>query len=156
MINQNQIRKLVIVPALDAIGMGGEDAVELVFNTGLVESHYKYISQVGGPALSFWQVEPSTAYDHYENYLGYRAELSQRIENATGCNESDIEWNLTTNLAFDCIMARIKYRRSPLPLPKFDDIEGQAFIWKKVYNTPEGKGTEQKFIQMVNDFNFMG
>ena len=149
MIDTDQIKKHVIIPALDLIEMGGPDAVELVFNTGLVESRYKYIAQVGGPALSFWQVEPTTMYDIFMNYLQYRQDLYSKIMQFTVV---DTEFQLATNMAFAAAMCRLKYRRSPMPLPDADDIEGQAFIWKQVYNSPQGKGTEEKFIQIVNSF----
>ena len=53
--------------------MWSEEAVELVFLTGLVESGYDYIYQIGsGIARSFWQVESFTAKDCVDNYLVFR------------------------------------------------------------------------------------
>ena len=53
-----------------------KDAVELVLATGIVESRYEYIRQMGdGPARSFWQVEPASAVDNCQHYLKYRSEL---------------------------------------------------------------------------------
>lgn len=151
MINLAQIKSHVIIPALNLIDMGGPDAVALVFNTGLVESRYQYIAQVGGgPALSFWQIEPDTMVDIYANYLNYRQPLKQKVDSIRGL---DAEFQLSNNLAFAAILCRLKYRRSPIPLPKFNDTQGQAHIWKQAYNTPKGKGTEKKFIEIVKELN---
>ena len=36
---------------------------------------FRYDRQVGGgPALSYYQIEPDTLFDLYKNYLGYRPE----------------------------------------------------------------------------------
>ena len=61
--NHKQIKEL-IRHTLKKLGMWSEQAEELVFLTGLVESGYRYISQIGsGIARSFWQVESATAKD---------------------------------------------------------------------------------------------
>ena len=66
MISLNQIRAL-IKHTCSAMGekFASDDAVELVLVTGIVESGYKYLRQLGdGPARSFWQVEPATCVDN--------------------------------------------------------------------------------------------
>ena len=56
-----------------------EDAVNLVLATGIVESRYEYVRQMGdGPARSFWQVEPATAVDNLMHYLKHRNWLIKR------------------------------------------------------------------------------
>ena len=61
--NHKQIKKLIDT-TLRRMHMWSEEAVELVFLTGLVESGYDYIYQIGsGIARSFWQVESFTAKD---------------------------------------------------------------------------------------------
>jgi hypothetical protein len=147
-IDPHQIKNLVIIPALHDIGLICPAAVELVFLTGFVESRYKYIAQIGGPALSFWQIEPFTANDHFENYLQFRKDLEAKVRMMMAPNQ-DIEWNLVNSMAFAAAMCRIKYRRSPMPLPAVGDVAGQAHIWKQAYNTPQGAGTEEKFIQLA-------
>jgi hypothetical protein len=154
MIDPHQVKTHVIQPALEQIGMFSPAAAELVFFTGLVESRYQYIVQIGGPARSFWQIEPVTLFDHYENYLNYRPELKTCVDSlingeSVGVN---LEFMLTVNMAYAAAMCRIKYRRSPMALPAVGDVEGQAHIWKQVYNTPQGAGSEEHFIQIVNSY----
>ena len=55
------------------------EAVELVLATGLVESRYKYIKQIGSEiALSYWQIEVDTAIDCVQNYLAFRLSLAKK------------------------------------------------------------------------------
>ena len=132
-----------------------DKAVNLIYNTGLVESRYKYLMQLGKPiARGFFQMEGDTAIDICKNYLCYRPKLMSEIENICFLNhfvlanaqKEDLEFLLTTNLAFSIIMCRIHYRRVPKPLPK--TLEEQAKYWKKYYNTKSGKGTVEKFLSI--------
>ena len=75
--NQRQIREL-IDHILKKIDLYSEQSSELVFLTGLVESRYEYIRQMGkGPACSPFQVESATAYDVCKNYLVYKKALTK-------------------------------------------------------------------------------
>lgn len=154
MLNQKQI-KGIIKDTLESIDLYSKEALDLVYNTGLVESNYKYLKQIKGPARGLWQCEPWVAVDICKNYLQYRKPLMKK--SASACklqlnyfldpNESDWENILTHNIAAQIIMCRLHYRRVPKPLPK--NLVEQATQWKNYYNTSKGKGTIQKFIQMV-------
>ena len=77
--SHNQIRDL-IKDTLQKIGMWSQEAEELVFLTGMVESGYDYIYQIGsGIARSFWQVESATAKDCIDNYLVYRKKKLEKV-----------------------------------------------------------------------------
>ncbi len=143
--NLRQIRDNIIDPTLKAIGLHSPEAVDLVLFTGLQESGYRYIKQLGtGPALSFWQVEPFTAEDIYNTYLKFRHDLEDKVD---ALRFSDtLERNLIGSLPFAVAMCRIKYRRDKLPLPPVGDGQGMAHIWKQAYNTPMGAGREIEFI----------
>ncbi len=154
MLNQKQI-KGIIKDTLESIDLYSKEALDLVYNTGLVESNYKYLKQIKGPARGLWQCEPWVAVDICKNYLQYRKPLMKKV--ASVCklqlnyflepNESDWENILTHNIAAQISMCRLHYRRVPKPLPK--NLAEQAAQWKNYYNTAKGKGTIQKFIQMV-------
>jgi hypothetical protein len=137
----------VISPALKAVELYSPEAARLILLTGYVESRYEYVAQVNGPARSFWQVEPTTALDHYENYIRHREPLRSQID-CFLTEDSTIRNELTMNMAFAVIMARLVYRRRPTPIPAIDDLKGQAHIWKKDYNTHLGAGSEEKFMEM--------
>ena len=123
----------------------------LILGTGAVESQYRYVEQIQGPARSYWQVEPRTSYDNVHNFLMYRPELFKRIGNACSVSNNSIEHLhldgherlLRYNIAFAILMARLKFWRDPNPIPKTFDKMGD--YWLGVYNTQGGKGTKDKW-----------
>ena len=152
MINLDDIVNIIRSTLYD-IEMYSHEAEQLLMGTGAVESKYYALKQYkGGTARSFYQIEPSTCLDNLENYLVYRKKLWGKIHKKCFVppeiiNEKDLAklgWILQTNIAFAVCMARIKYRRVPKPLPKLDDIDGQAKYWLKYYNAG-GKGTIKKY-----------
>ena len=59
---QKQYRS-IIQRVITTMGMYSKEAEDLIFGTGLYESHYKYLTQIGsGIAKSFWQIEVATAH----------------------------------------------------------------------------------------------
>ena len=132
------------------------EARELILATGLVESRYKYLKQIGTwVASGYHQVESATAVDTCVNYLKYRPSLAKRCAKASETSISLWEsgdrkrWKkiLTYNIACGIIQARLKYWRSPLPIPL--DTHGQAKLWKEVYNTSKGSGSVEEYLIIV-------
>jgi hypothetical protein len=152
--DEKQIRDL-IVRILEKIGMYSKEAEDLVFRTGKVESSYKYIRQLRGPARGLFQCEPWVSVDICKNYLSYRPELMKKVANAIKVNVSHFtqpvedEWDfiLETNLAAQIAMCRLHYRRIPTKLPS--SLKGQAAYWKKYYNSSAGRGTVEDFLERV-------
>tara|TARA_R100001443_G_scaffold35589_8_gene49404 strand:- start:12271 stop:12753 length:483 start_codon:yes stop_codon:yes gene_type:complete len=155
--NHQQIQTL-IKNTLSGLGSkyASEDAINMVYWTGYVESRYEYIKQLGkGPARSFWQVEPDTAASQVENYLNYRPDLAYKCAEVTGTDEylwlkgKAEEWDkiLLVNIASGIVHCRLKYWRIPKPMA--DNIDDAAKMWKKYYNSSGGAGTQSKFKDMV-------
>jgi len=157
LLDQKQIKE-VIESTLKDIDLYSNDAVNLVYNTGLVESKYTYLKQIKGPAKGLFQCESWVAVDICKNYLKYRESLMKKVASACKLewfyflepNEADWEKILTTNIAAQIIMCRLHYRRVPKPLPK--TVEEQASQWKTYYNTSKGKGTVKKFLEIVDKY----
>ncbi len=159
MVDSNQMRD-IIHGVINLLGAKYADqrALELVYNTGLVESKYVYLKQMKGPARGFFQCEPHNAVDICDNYLKYRDSLMKKV--AEVCmldwkyflkpNEDDWRFILTTNIAAQIIFCRLHYRRVPKPLPR--TLEDQALYWKKYYNTAKGKGTPEHFAEIVSKY----
>ena len=156
--NHQQIKTL-IKDTLVVLGdkYASDDAVNMVFWTGLVESRYEYIKQLGtGPARSFWQVEPETAVSQVQNYLKYRPKLAFRCAEATMTQpdvwvKGDVDaWDqiLLVNMASGIVHCRLKYWRSPMPMAK--NVEDASKMWKDIYNTVHGSGSKVKFLEMVS------
>lgn len=122
---------------------GGEAAYYLILRTGDAESGYRTRKQYGGgPARGFWQMEPATERDIWENYISYRPSLKDKLH-ATVEPGDDLE----NSDLYACAMCRLHYLRVPESLPAADDIDAQARYWKAHYNTATGKGTVEHFIK---------
>ncbi len=150
--NPDQFKNEIIVPTLDSMDMLSDDAVNLLMGTMAQESHFgTYVKQVGGgPALGPYQMEPNTHDDIVKNYIEYREPLMSTL-GEMGYWQTDSRF-LKYDLKYATIFARLHYLRQPAAIPS--TVEGYAKYWKKYYNTPQGKGNEQEFID--NYARFIG
>jgi len=160
MIDKAQMKEL-IASTLGKMGKkyASKDAVSLIWSTGLVESGYKYLKQLGsGPAKGFFQIEPDSCVSAVENYFRYRKSLM--VKAATISNTPDSLWGSTdkqrwadvleSNIVAGILHCRIKYWRAPERMPS--SIEGYAKYWKKHYNTYKGKGEVEHFLKKVEKY----
>ncbi len=146
MLDVKQFREYVVRPTLKYLDPEipySVAAENLLIGTAVHESQLTYLHQLGGgPACGLFQIEPATELDNWDNYLQYRDDLQDKVNDLRGLLDLD----LTANLPYQVAMARVKYWRSPVSLPQAGDIVGLANIWKQVYNTPLGAGTVEQFI----------
>ena len=139
--------KKIIKESLEHINLDSEDARDLIYKTGKAESNYKTLQQYGGgPALGFFQMEPSTCRDIWDNYVMYRPKYRDKLY-ALGFDEGTLEFCLLSNIGLQAALCRLHYRRVPSRLPKAGNLEAQAKYWKEFYNTKLGKGTIEHFIE---------
>jgi len=142
-----QFRDLIVVPALGRIGAYSRNAEQLVMGTALAESGLFFIQQIGlGPARGFFQMEPATHDDIWENYLRHKLDLVNDLKGLL-VRDMDLHDQLYGNLFYAAAMCRIHYLRFSEPLPGPDDWPGFAAYWKKYYNTPAGAGTVEGFLK---------
>lgn len=151
--NIRHFRDEIILPTLNYVGanlpgFASQSAVELLLGTAAQESNFEHLVQMGdGPAVSLYQIEPNTFLDLNANYLSAasRRGLADRLHALKALVPADRE-QLIGNLMFATAVARLIYWRSPVTLATPGDVAGHARVWKKVYNTPLGKGRESEFI----------
>lgn len=156
MIDPTQLLRYVIEPALTPLKLYSLAAGQLLLGTAAAESQCgKYLHQISGPALGIFQMEPATHSDCWDNWLAYRGDLAGEIRYMvpqdmwdTGHARPRHEL-LMTDLRYAAIMARVKYRRSPVQLPAENDWHGCAKVWKSVYNSAKGAGTELHFMDSL-------
>lgn len=136
-IDRHQVRIFIAKTIKKIPNWYSDDALELMMMTTAVESDRgRYINQLGGgPALGMMGVEPATMRDNYGSYLYFRDRLRLEIRDACGIAKAD-EDALEYNMAFNVLMARLKYWRAPGPIPS--DLEGKAKYHEKFYNAHEG------------------
>jgi 4-diphosphocytidyl-2C-methyl-D-erythritol kinase len=157
MISIKQMRSLISDTCMKmGEKFGSDSAVDLVLATGIAESRYEYIRQMGdGPARSFWQVEPATCVDNLAHYLKHRPKLIKKCADASMVdlkhwqNYDENLWAniLEKNIAAGIIHCRLKYWRVPKKMPS--TLEGQANYWKKYYNSELGAGDPEHFVEVA-------
>ena len=139
--------KKIINWSLNNLDMNSEDVSVLVFRTGMAESGYRHLSQMGsGPAVGFFQVEPATIDDTWNNYAVYRNPIMDILKNM-GFDPDDSRMRVMSSIALQAAFCRLKYRRDRLAIPPADDLYAQAAYWKRVYNTVLGKGSVEHFVK---------
>jgi hypothetical protein len=155
MISVSQLRRFIVRPTLEHIGLWSHNAEQLVICTGLQESHLRFVDQLDrggswwGPALGFFQMEKATHTDHWR-WLESRTELRDKVKSLMG--EHPEPWRqLAGNVNYAAAMCRIHYRTKPGALPSGDDLEAMGRYWKKFYNTVHGKGTVEQFVASCRD-----
>lgn len=150
-----QFRELIIRPTLVTLQLWSDRAEELLLATAVHESAgLRYVKQVRGPALSFYQIEPITAADVVDRWLPRQSERLQELFDIVtefGAGD-DLKSRLMVDMRFATAVARLNYRRFPEPLPPADDLPGMAALWKKRWNTELGAGTTEQFIANYHRF----
>jgi len=154
MLNSEQLRELIIRPALDKLQMYSDFASELLIFTCAVESiGGTYLKQIKGPALGIYQMEPATYNDIWQNYIRNRSSLSSIMGINFDAFRMPPEDRMIYDLSYATAMARIHYRRVNEPLPTDPkDIDALWSYYKKYYNTEKGKSKKEKSILMYQDF----
>lgn len=151
------LKNHVIIPALSYLGLGGEQAVNLVTGTFLAEGYSggcTYLKQLGkGPAVGPAQMEPATYRDIWKNFLSNpkREVIAARLRNMAGTFTADNNSipkpeAMIGDLFFAAAMCRVFYLRVPAPLPAANDAEAMANYHKLYYNTAAGKAVANENI----------
>ena len=157
--NAQQLYDCIIKPT--HLYMGGnyesKNANFLSLCTAAIESNCGYyIKQVGGPALGVWQMEPVTHDDIFANcdamqdcdndmsHFKYKALQLSTTYNMDEDFEA-VQSDLIDSPKYACAMARLKYSMDKAPLPDHNDIKAVYDYYKRIYNTPLGASTYEKF-----------
>lgn len=147
---ENSLRPTLIemdsMPNSTEIDMYSLAAEKLLLMTACHESggfEYRH-QQGGGPALSYFQMEPSTLNDLYKNYLSYHPDLRDMLDSYLPEGMSPEE-ALEKVDAYACAATRLQYSRFSEALPEASDDWAMAGYCKKYWNTDAGKATQQKY-----------
>lgn len=129
----------VVEPALVAIGLMTTAGLNLVTGTALAESAAGasgLVQHPSGPALGIFQIEPATEQDIWTNFLAFNPQMANQVQAmlSPGATTPQLVWNVLYGAA----IARIKYWRSPLALPTWDDAAALSQYHKAVYNSALG------------------
>lgn len=127
----------VIIPVLIDLGMNSKSAQVLMLGTAMCESNLTFFNQIGGPAQSFYGIEPETYEDIRNRYLARRKDIACKLEKWTLPALSELD-QLDGNMYLSTAFARVKYWMDPHSLPPAEDALGLYSVYKRVYNTHLG------------------
>ena len=152
----NQIREYIIAPSLRVDNLWSESAEILVYGTGMVESQYQYITQIGNPAdggLGFWQMEPSD-YKDLCKWLNTPAQNGTKNNILACCYfvSMPVDPNvLISNIKLASLLCRAHYLRCPAPLPSASSAQDFANYHKTYYNTALGAADADKNAEIFQE-----
>lgn len=147
------IRLYVIRPALQVVNLWSESAEILVYGTGLIESNYDHLYQIGRPrngGIGMWQDEPSD-FLSLVKWLQHpmQRDISEKLLAACYYTATPLDPQvLASNLKFAALICRLHYYRARIELPDADDAAGFSMYHKKYYNTALGKSDELKNVEL--------
>ena len=165
MINPNQLIEHIIEPVITKLKFDTNNvkgAVALILYTAKQESECgEYIAQLGnGPARSFLQIEKPTYDDCFTNWLDNLPKTRDVVLSIAGANEKPDYSYVVGNMFLSTAIARCQYRRSPHPIPLWNDLDGMWLIYKNAYNSIKGAAQEDEFksncvhvMHYLEDFN---
>lgn len=145
-----QLLDHIIKPTLEYMGgnYDSKNARMLLLATAAIESKCGYyIKQVNGPALGIWQMEPNTHKDIWLNCDVLATEFQDVIEFMVLKKRTTPLDDLILSPMYACAMARLKYSMDPESLPDYKNIRQVYDYYKRIYNTPSGASTYEKFKQ---------
>jgi hypothetical protein len=151
--NHEQFSNEVIVPALWELAridrrFSDNKIRTLLLGTAAVESGFVHLRQIGGgPALSYFQIEPDTAKWLLGEYLPRRQPKMHSVIRDR-LNGRAITDALVEDQIFAAMLCRMRYWAVPAAVP--DTLLGQAAYWKQWYNTQGGAGTAAKYAETYN------
>lgn len=118
-------------------------AVESALGKELRQTSFSMKSDKG--AFGIYQMELATDRDIWNIVLRAYPLIQMKISQLMLSGIPDSKDNLLGNIWYATAMCRMQYYRFSEPLPKADDMYGQAKYWLKHYNKG-GKGTVEKFV----------
>tara|TARA_R110002051_G_scaffold303437_1_gene372297 strand:+ start:494 stop:991 length:498 start_codon:yes stop_codon:yes gene_type:complete len=150
--NAQQLLDYIIKPTLEYMGgnFNSKNAQMLLLATAAIESKCGYyIKQINGPALGIWQMEPNTHDDIWENCdaingsrkPAFIGNIAFALSPMGKCGDEA----LMCSPMYACLMARLKYSMDKEPLPPHNEIFEIYRYYKRIYNTPLGASTFEKF-----------
>ncbi len=154
MINVEQLRELIILPALSKLQMYSDVARELLVFTCAAETNGgTYLKQIKGPALGIFQMEPRTYNDLWATFIRGRSNILMIMSGQFDAYRIPDEMRMVYDLQFAAAMARLFYKRVTEPLPEKIDPELLWEYYKKYWNTEAGKAKKEKCIKAYLEYS---
>jgi hypothetical protein len=161
MLDQKQLRSLIIQPVLHAMSLYSIEAEDLLVGTCAEETGGTFLIQKTDEdpylsmkqntfALGIYQMEPRTHNDIWKNYMPSHPKIVNDLMQVCMFSKKPDSSMLVYNLYYATAMARVFYLRCNEPIPA--TLELQSIYYKTYWNTSEGKSTPQQYVLNYNNF----
>lgn len=148
LIDCTQLKEIIIVPTLSALGLNSPSAVNLLLGTAAQESHLgRYLRQLHGSALGLYQIEPRTFESVWSRRIETSYAMKARLRLMLGYEGKPDVIRLASDLMLSTAICRLYYATFEEPLPDENDVQALAEYWKKYWNTSLGKGRPEQFVE---------
>lgn len=148
------VLKTKIEKVLKKSGFYSESMVNLLLGTAATESGFgKFLTQFdSGPAKGIFQFEQETAQHTITSYVLNDQDLKKALK-CFYWENVPLGYQLTRNIDFQIFLAAVNYKRRGVELTSDSFNKNQlAGIWKKHWNTHEGRGTVEFFLTRWKQF----
>lgn len=150
-----ELRQWVIKPTLKRLGVYSKAAENLLLATAAQESGLgSHLKPAGQRALGIYQIH-SLAHRHiWDDHLALHSEMASLVRGLASQHDflTQPHAELATNLSYATAIAWFMYaRHENFSLPKSNDIEAIAGLWKRFYH-PKSKITAKDFRKNFNHY----
>ena len=150
-----ELRQWVIKPTLKRLGVYSKAAENLLLATAAQESGLgSHLKPAGQRALGIYQIH-SLAHRHiWDDHLALHSEMASLVRGLASQHDflTQPHAELATNLSYATAIAWFMYaRHENFSLPKSNDIEAIAGLWKRFYH-PKSKSTAKDFRKNFNHY----
>lgn len=145
-----QLRLLVIRPALQQLGQWSDTGENLLLATAAQESQLGFhLTSPHSKGLGIYQIRPTTHRLIWDKYLVHHPDLASQVRGLASQHEflQHPHAELTTNLRYSTVIAWLIYRRHDKPLPDNSEPEVLAKYWQRYYQrNRDAQANRQSFI----------
>ncbi|CCK75816.1 conserved hypothetical protein [Oleispira antarctica RB-8] len=146
----SELRQWVIKPTLKRLGVYSKAAENLLLATAAQESGLgSHLKPAGQRALGIYQIH-SLAHRHiWDDYLALHSDMASLVRGLASQHDflTQPHAELATNLSYATAIAWFMYARNEnFSLPKSNDIEAMAVLWKRFYH-PKSKSSTKDFCK---------
>jgi hypothetical protein len=150
-----ELRQWVIKPTLKRLGVYSKAAENLLLATAAQESGLgSHLKPAGQRALGIYQIHSLSHRHIWDDHLAQHSDVASLVRGLASQHDflSHPHAELATNLSYATAIAWFMYaRHEGFSLPKGNDIEALAGLWKRFYH-PKSKTSTADFSDNFNRY----
>lgn len=155
--NCAQLKDIIIRPALSAIGLCSDNAIQLLLGTAAQETQLgRYLVQTNitpyNGGIGIYQMQAPSYVHIWGRHVDSSISMKAKMKLYLGYEGMPMASRMASDLALSTIMARLFYANVLERLPDEKDVPAMARYWKLYWNTMAGKGTQDQFIDNYKEY----